>query len=114
VEPEQHLVRGTAEYRRERRFRRLANQADVLLALAGMSPREIYCGLLWYARHGPHRRWKDESAAGAFRDLFGMWPRPQDKGAPVQPPVELEQWVIARQRRRRDGTKQRARSEVVS
>jgi hypothetical protein len=104
----QHLVRGSTEYRRERRFRRLAHEADVLIALAGFAPGEIYGGLLWYARHGPHRRWKDEYAACAFREIFGTWPRPRDKGAPVRPPVVLEEWVIARQRRRRPKARETA------
>jgi hypothetical protein len=93
----QHLVRGTSEYRRERRFRRLANQADVLIALVGMSPREIYRGLIGHARH---RRWKDGWAAHAFRELYGIWPRPQDKGEPTRPPVALEEWISTRKRRK--------------
>jgi hypothetical protein len=97
----QHLVRGTSEYRRGQRFQRLAHEADVLIALAGHAPGTIYCGLLWYARNGPHRRWKDEYAACAFKEIFGIWPRPEDKGAPERPPIELEEWIIARQKRRR-------------
>jgi hypothetical protein len=94
----QHLVRGTTEYRQERRFQRLAHTADILLSLAVMSPREIYCGLLWYARHGPHRRWKDEWAACAFKEIFGTWPRPQDRGEPTHPSIELEEWISTRQK----------------
>jgi hypothetical protein len=97
---DQHLVRRTPAYRRARRCQRLAHKTSNLLALAAMSLREIYCGLLWYARHGPHRRWKDEFAACAFRDIFGVWPRPQDKAEPARPPIELEEWINTRQRRR--------------
>jgi hypothetical protein len=101
VESDQHLIRGTSEYRRERRFQQLTRMADLLLALAGRSPREVYCGLLWYARNGPHRPWKDEWAACAFKEIFGIWPRPQDKGEPKRPGIELEEWIAKRRKPRR-------------
>jgi hypothetical protein len=64
-----------------------------LLAIAATSPREVYCGLLWYARH---RRWKDGWAAHAFREIYGMWPRSQDKGEPARLSPELEAWISTR------------------
>lgn len=93
----ERLLRGTSEYRRKRRFQRLARHADVLIALAEMSPGEIYRGLIGHARH---RRWKDGWAAHAFRELYGIWPRPQDKGEPTRPPVALEEWISTRKRRK--------------
>jgi hypothetical protein len=93
----EHLVRGTSEYRRKRRFQRLAHHADVLIALAGISPRDVYCGLLGHARQ---RRFKDGWAAHVFKEMFGTWPRPQDKGEPKRPPVALEEWISTRKRRK--------------
>jgi hypothetical protein len=105
---DQHLIRRTPAYRRARRCQRLAHKADILLALTCMSPRDVYCGLLWYARNGPHRRWKDEWAACAFKEIFGIWPRPGDKGEPARPPIELEEWINTRQRRRRQKARETA------
>jgi hypothetical protein len=87
---DQHFLRGTPQHRREKRFRRLAVQADVLIALAAMSPREIYAGLLWVQQAKQHKRgW----VAHAFRELFGGWPRPRGNIEPQRPSIALEQWV---------------------
>lgn len=107
MESDQHLIRGTLEYRRERRFQQLARKADVLITLAGMSPREVYCGLLWYARNGPHRPWKDGWAAHAYREIFGIWPRPEDKGEPACSTVQLEEWIAKRRKPRRSEASER-------
>jgi hypothetical protein len=100
---EQHPPRGTPHYRRERRFRRQAQMADILLALAGMSPGEVYCGLLWHAHHGAHRPWQkpDGWAAHVFRELYGLWPRPQDRGEPMRPSIKLERWIASRPKKGR-------------
>jgi hypothetical protein len=95
----EHLIRGTRAYRRDRRFQRLANQAEILRTLAGMSPGEVYAGLLSYARNRRPRRWKDGWAACVFKEIYGIWPRPQDKTEPACGPVELEEWINARRRR---------------
>jgi hypothetical protein len=102
------LFRSTRAYRRERRFLRLANRADILRTLASMPPSEVYAGLLWYARNRRPRRWKDGWAACAFKEIFAVWPRPQDKAEPACPPVELELWINARPKRRRQKARETA------
>jgi hypothetical protein len=91
----EHLPRHSPAYRRARRCERLAFRTGNLLALAAMSPREIYSGLLGYARD---RRFKDGWAAHSFKEIFGVWPRTEDKGEPTRPSVELEAWISARRR----------------
>ena len=99
MESNEHLIRGTRAYRRARRCRRLARRTGDLLAIAAaMSPRDVYCGLLWYAQH---RRSKDGWAAYAFLEIYGAWPRPQDRGEPVRPPIELEEWISTRPKRKK-------------
>ena len=103
---DQHLVRRTPAYRRARRCQRLARKTSNLLALAAMSPRDVYCGLLWMRKQ---RKYRPGWEKHAFRELFGIEPRAEDKGgAPVRPPVELEEWINTRQKRKRASpTKQR-------
>jgi hypothetical protein len=95
---DQHLVRRTPAYRRARRCQRLAQKTSNLLALAAMSPREIYRGLLWIRNQ---RKYRPGWEWHAFRELFGTEPRPRDKGEPVRPSIELEEWINARQKRKR-------------
>lgn len=90
------------QYPGERTFKALVRRNDHdarVTALLQAGSRRIYAGLLWIREQRKYR-WGWEKHA--FRELFGVEPRPQDRsGAPVQPPVELEEWVVARQRRRR-------------
>ena len=53
-------------------------------------PRRIYAGLLHHTRG---QRWKDGSASHLFKEIYGMWPRDQDKGPPAEPPAELKAWI---------------------
>jgi hypothetical protein len=95
---DQHLVRRTPAYRRARRCQRLAHKTNNLLAIADMSPRDVYCGLLWYAEF---RGWNPKFALAGFREIYEAWPRPQDKGEPARPPIELEQWINNRPKRKK-------------
>ena len=63
---DQHLVRRTPAYRRTRRCQRLVQKTSNLLALAAMSPRDVYCGLLWYAEF---RGWNPKFALAGFREI---------------------------------------------
>jgi hypothetical protein len=53
-------------------------------------PQRIYSGLLHHTRG---QGWKDGSASHLFKDIFGMWPRDQDRGPPAEPPAELKDWI---------------------
>jgi hypothetical protein len=91
----------TLRYPGERTFKALVRRNDhdaLLLALVRLGPKRVYAGLLGHARH---HRFKDGWAAHAFKEIFGTWPRPQDRGQPTRPPVELEEWVSGRPRRKR-------------
>jgi hypothetical protein len=66
-----------------------------LLALVRLGPKGVYAGLLWVQRDKNH----DPGWIGhTFREIFGTWPRPRDKGAPVRPPVELLEWIRMRKK----------------
>jgi hypothetical protein len=83
---------------RARRTNRHAQRVALTLDLYEMSPREVYCGLVWLQRSkGFHPKFP----LAAFRELYGTWPRPQDKGEPAPPPFELEEWLAMRPKRRR-------------
>lgn len=73
------------------------NSTDVLLQdIRRLGPRVVYGGLLWYARF---RGWKEGWAAHAFKEIFGTWPRPQDRGEPIcMIGTELEEWVVRRKK----------------
>jgi hypothetical protein len=98
----------TLRYPGERTFKTLtrrADQDDLLLALLRLGPKHVYAGLLWVQQDRNYARgW----VGHAFREIFGTWPRPQDKGAPAQPPVELEAWISARPKRRRPKARETA------
>jgi hypothetical protein len=59
-------------------------------------PRRIYTGLLHHTRE---QKWKDGSASHMFKEIYGMWPRNQDKGPPMPPPIELRAWIALRPKR---------------
>lgn len=59
-------------------------------------PKRIYAGLLWHTRQ---RKWKDGSASHLFKEIYGTWPRDQDKSPPMPPPIELQAWISMRPKR---------------
>jgi hypothetical protein len=60
-------------------------------------PKQVHGGLLWYARL---RHWKDGWAAYAFKEIYGAWPRDDQKGEPICIlDTDLEQWCWARKRK---------------
>jgi hypothetical protein len=72
---------------------------DVLLGeVLRLGPTAVYRGLLGHARD---LGFNDGWAAHAFKEIFGAWPRPQDRAEPTLPPVEVEEWIASRARRRR-------------
>lgn len=77
---------------------RKLQRVELTLELYGMSRREVYCGLLWLQRSkGFHPKFP----LAAFRELYGTWPRPEDKGDPAPPPLALEEWLALRPKRHR-------------
>lgn len=86
-------------YPGERTLKALVRRNDHdarVIALLQLGPRRVYAGLLWWQQMKNYDRgW----IGHAFRELYGTWPRPRDKGAPVRPPVELEGWINARRKR---------------
>jgi hypothetical protein len=88
-------------YPGERTFKTLIRRNDHdahVLALLRLGPKRIYAGLLWIR---DQRKYRPGWEKHAFREFFGTDPRPRDKGAPARPPIELEEWINTRQRRRR-------------
>jgi hypothetical protein len=78
----------------------LCKKMDRDVALQGClhhDPRRIYGGLLHHARE---QKWKDGWAYYRFIEIFGVGPRPRDKGPPAEPPKELEDWISLLPKRR--------------
>jgi hypothetical protein len=83
----------TLRYPGEQSLSALINENDrdaALQACLHHAPRRIYAGLLHHARN---QGWKDGRAHFKFIDIFGTRPRPQDKGPPMPPPIELKAWI---------------------
>jgi hypothetical protein len=81
--------------RGEAQTRRRARQVEVLVMLHAMTPREVYGGLFGYtqSRGSP-------KAAGwtshMFKEIYGTWPRKQDRGPPTEPPGVILEWISMR------------------
>lgn len=73
----------------ERLIKRV-NREDALRGCMRHDPRRIYGGLLHHSRE---RRWKDGWAYYKFIAIYGFKPRPEDRGPPMPPPTELEDWI---------------------
>jgi hypothetical protein len=77
-------------------IRRNDHDARVLVLLR-LGPSRVYAGLLWWAQMKDYDRgW----AAHAFRELYGTWPRPRDRGEPARPSIELEEWLSTHPKKR--------------
>lgn len=69
---------------------------DLMIRIRREGPRRVYAGLLWYAQL---RDFKPGWASFCFKEIFGTWPRPQDKGHPVQwLNIDLELWIAKRKK----------------
>jgi hypothetical protein len=74
----------------ERRWRREAT----LHRLWDLGPATVYAGLLHYAQT---RNYKPGWAAHSFKEIFGTWPRPQDRAEPkALPNLLIEEWAAGR------------------
>jgi len=62
----------------------------------------IYSGLLHLTRE---LGWKDRAAWHAFKEVYGVEPRPQDKGPPTTPPDALRTWFSLRPKWKRSNSK---------
>lgn len=83
----------TLELPGQRSLNTLIKSADRDAALKGClhhGPQRIYAGLPHHARE---QGWKDGWAHFKFINIFGTRPRPQDKGPPMPPPIELKAWI---------------------
>ena len=78
----------------ERRWRRAAT----LERLYDAGPAAVYAGLLHY---GQAKNYKAGWAAHSFKEIFGTWPRSQDrKVVPKElPDLLIEEWAATRQRK---------------
>lgn len=64
-----------------------------------VGPTPVYAGLLAYAQR---RGWKPGWAAFAFKEIFGVWPRRQDRVEPAMlGDFLIEDWVALRPKRKR-------------
>jgi hypothetical protein len=77
-----------------------ARRNEVLEELLGTGPRSVYAGLLMYART---KKYNPGWAAHAFKEIYGTWPRPQDRRVEPQalPNFLIEEWAARRKRKPR-------------
>jgi hypothetical protein len=88
------LPLGLAIKRIERRWQRAA----ILERLYAAGPAATYAGLLHYALA---KNYNPGWAAHSFREIFGTWPRPQDRVGPKPlPGFLIEEWVAGRKAKR--------------
>ena len=76
-----------------------AERSALLEKLSAAGPRAAYCDCLNFTiRSGSQKA--TGYAAHLFLDLFGAWPRDQDRGPPAPLPIYLiDDWVALRKRR---------------
>ena len=76
-----------------------AHHNEVPEDLLGTGPRAVYAGLLMYEQtRGYDPGW----AAHTFRELYGTWPRPEDRNVEPKalPNFLIEEWAVSRKRHR--------------
>ena len=70
---------------------------EVLVKLLSLGPANVYAGLLAYAIE---RGYKPGWAGYAFKEIFGAWPRSQDRREPQKlPDFLVEEWAARRKRK---------------
>jgi hypothetical protein len=76
-----------------------ARRNEVLGELLRIGPSKVYAGCLDFAiRSGSQKA--AGYAAHLFREVFGTWPRPQDRIEPEPlPDFLIEEWVAGRKRK---------------
>jgi hypothetical protein len=81
-----------------------ARRNEVVQELLGTGPRAVYAGLLMYAQTH-HKRdgspYDPGWAAHAFREIYGTWPRSQDRNVEPKalPNYLIEEWTAGRKRK---------------
>ena len=71
-----------------------ARRNEVLEELLGTGPRAVFGGLLWHAQS---KNYNPGWAAHAFKEIFGIWPRQEDRTEAATLPGDLiEQWAAQR------------------
>jgi hypothetical protein len=80
---------------------RAAHHNELLGELLRIEPSKIYAGCLHFAiRSGSPKA--AGYASHLFREIFGTWPRPQDRAEPKPlPGFLIEEWAAECKRRRR-------------
>ena len=75
-----------------------ARRNELLGELLRIGPSVVYAGLLYY---GQAKNYKAGWAAHSFKEIFGTWPRSQDrKVVPKElPDLLIEEWAATRQRK---------------
>jgi hypothetical protein len=74
-----------------------ARRNEVLGELLKIGPSAVYAGCLDFAiRSGSPKA--SGYAAHLFREVFGTWPRPQDRAEPKAHPL-IEEWATTRKRK---------------
>jgi hypothetical protein len=78
---------------------RAARHNELLGEILKAGPAATYAGLLHYAQA---KNYNAGWAAHSFREIFGTWPRPQDRKAEPMalPDFLIEEWAARRERRR--------------
>jgi len=76
----------------------MADQARILAAIAAMTPRDVFGELHGYTL--PKKTDKPDKAMWwakfMFRDIYGIFPRDQDLGAPREPSDVILEWISKR------------------
>lgn len=82
------------------RTEREANRDTLRLTMLNVGPRRIYGALLDYALR---KGWRPGWAAFAFKEVFGAWPRDQDRagGRCTLGNFLIEEWAASRPKRPR-------------
>jgi hypothetical protein len=84
-----------------------ARRDEVLEALSAAGPQAVYAGLLAYAlpkKKANGQPWNVSGwCAHAFLEIFGAWPRSQDRSVKPQPLPNflIEEWVAGRKHKAR-------------
>jgi hypothetical protein len=91
------------QYPAERRLNQLVRESKrkaLATYLRQHGPKAVFAGMLWYALN-QHSEKAEGYASHLFRELYGIWPRPCDRGEPDEfPGTELEEWIALRPKRK--------------
>jgi hypothetical protein len=79
---------------------RTARHNELLGDMLKAGPAATYAGLLHYAQT---KNYNPGWAAHSFKEIFGTWPRPQDRKGEARPLPDflIEEWAARRNRQQR-------------